>query len=140
VISRIASALEKGRARVALGRHAEDVVADWLFVAGYTVMDRNVRFGARELDLVATKGSLVAIVEVRTRGAGAWAKPFASITPTKRRHLLIAAGRLQRQLARSHPALERFRIDVAAVAFEGGATTVSYVPGAIVRRPEDRLS
>lgn len=82
--------------------------------------------------MVARKGPLVVIAEVRTRGSGSFVGPLASITPTKRRHLVLAADRLWRtQLARDL-SVERLRIDVAAVVFEGGRTYVEYLPGAVV--------
>ena len=68
----------------------------YLEARGYRLLARNLRLGALELDLVMRQGPLVAIVEVRTRGAGSFTGPFASVTPTTRTRLLRAADRLWR--------------------------------------------
>jgi len=84
-----------------------------------------------ELDVVARKGCLVVIVEVRTRGPGAWVGAFESVTWAKQRRILRAAERLWRtRLARS-VTIRRVRVDVAAVTFAGGRTSIEYVAGAV---------
>jgi putative endonuclease len=124
---------------IAVGRRAEVAVSDYLFAHGFSVLGRNVRLGALELDIVARKGSLVVVVEVRTRRAGAVVGPFASVTALKRARVLRAAQRLWRsKLARMRD-VQRLRIDVAAVAFVGRETRIAYAPGAIVGAPGGRL-
>jgi putative endonuclease len=118
--------------RRAIGRRAEDVVAAYLLARGFSLIARNLRLGALELDLVVRQGPLVAIVEVRTRGAGSFTGPFASVTPEKRQRLLRAAERLWHDTLRGMPDVARVRIDVAAVAFDGDDAKISYHAGAIV--------
>jgi putative endonuclease len=119
-------------ARLAKGRRAESAVADYLRARGFAILAHNVRLGALEIDLVARSTSLVAIVEVRVRGEGSLEGPLASITREKRARVLRAAQRLWTTRIASMPGVERYRIDVAAVYFEGARTFVEYVPGAIV--------
>jgi putative endonuclease len=115
-----------------LGRRAELVVAEELFARGFSVLGRNVRLGALELDVVARKGPLLLVVEVRVRGSGAWVGPFESVTRAKRARLRRAVERLWRQRAeRALSDVERVRIDVAAVTFEAGRTRVEYAEGAV---------
>ena len=106
-------------------------MADLLFAKGYALLGRNVRLGALELDIVARKGALVVVVEVRTRGAGAWARALESITRAKRLRLRRAAGRLWRTRLSMLRGIDRVRIDVAAVSFVGSETRVEYIPGAV---------
>ena len=116
--------------RAAVARRAEQAVADHLAGEGWTLLGRNVRLGPLELDIVAQRDDLVAIVEVRTRGAGSYVNAFASITPAKRKTLLRAAERWS-QLHKGGD-WSRLRIDVAAVRFEAdGHAIVDYAPGAI---------
>ena len=117
--------------RTALGRRAELAVADYLVVRGFRVLARDLRVGGYELDVVARRDSLVVAVEVRTRGAGSYERAFESIGPRKRARLLRAVDLLwHAHLARSL-GVEQDRIDAAAVTFEGGATYVEYVEGAV---------
>lgn len=111
------------------GRRAELAVADFLFARGFTILWRNVRLGALELDVVARRRSLVVIVEVRTRGRGSLLRPFESIGLTKRVRLLRAVDRLWRARLSAVRGIERVRIDAAAVEFSRGATRVEYVEG-----------
>jgi putative endonuclease len=105
-------------------------VADFLFARGFAILWRNLRVGPLELDVVARRGPLVVVVEVRARRAGAMVGPFESIGHEKRARLLRAArGLWDRKLDRR--GVERLRIDVAAVRFERGTTKVEYVEGAV---------
>jgi putative endonuclease len=115
----------------ARGRRAELAVADYLVAHGFAVIGQNVRLGPLELDLVARRGRLVVVVEVRTRGHRAFEGPFESITSAKRARLIRAVERLWRERLAAMQAVERVRIDAAAVSFEGGQTRVEYLPGAI---------
>lgn len=99
-------------ARAALGRRGEDAAAAHLARTGYTLIARNWRCAAGEIDMVARMGDQLVFVEVRTRRGGAWS-PEESVGPTK-------AGRL-RALAYTYladaglPAESPWRIDVIAV-------------------------
>jgi hypothetical protein len=59
--------------------------------------------------------------------------PFASVTPVKRTRLLRATDRLWRSGVVTLRGIQRVRIDVAAVTFDGGKTLVEYAKGAISR-------
>ena len=117
--------------RTALGRRAELAVADYLFARGFEVLARDLRVGRFELDVVARRGPLVVAVEVRTRGRGAFQRALESIGPAKQARLLRAVERLWREQLAGSPEIERVRIDVAAVTFEGGETHIEYVEGAV---------
>jgi putative endonuclease len=118
-------------ARQIRGRRAELAVADYLVAEGYSVIARNLRVGRSELDVVAQRGGLVVVVEVRTRSGGSYEGPFQSITRSKRARLILAVERLWRDKLSRVPTVERVRIDAAAVVFDGAETRVEYIPGAI---------
>jgi putative endonuclease len=118
-------------ARGELGSRAELAVADYLAVRGFSIIGRNVRLGPLELDIVARKGPLVVVVEVRTRGPGSLQGPFESIDGIKQMRLRRAVARLWRDKLRAMSEVERVRIDVAAVRFEGRETWVEYIEGAL---------
>lgn len=113
------------------GRRAELAVADYLFARGFGILGRNVRLGSLELDIVARRRALVVIVEVRTRGKGAYLRAFESIDGPKRARLVRAAELLWRARFAALTTVERLRIDVAAVTFGERSTQVEYIEGAI---------
>jgi putative endonuclease len=123
--------LKASLTRTALGRRAELAVADFLFANGFTLLARNLKLGPLELDVVARKGALVVIVEVRTRGPGAWVRAFESVTWAKQRRILRAVERLWRTRLARYATIQRVRVDVAAVTFAGGRTSIEYVAGAV---------
>ncbi|MGD0676193.1 MAG: YraN family protein [Polyangiaceae bacterium] len=106
-------------------------VADFLFARGFQIFARNLRLGALELDVVARRGKLVVIVEVRTRGERSLERAFESVGRVKRQRLVRAAGRLWRSRLAWNSEIDRVRIDVAAVSFSRGQTKVEYAEGVI---------
>ncbi len=116
--------------RRALGDAAEEIVANWLPSVGMRVLERNVRLGYLEIDIVARDGPVLVVVEVRRRGPTARTSGFSSINAEKRKRLRWASERLWNRSYRRDPSLQRLRIDVASVRFEAGTPRIEYVKGA----------
>lgn len=89
-----------------------------------------MRIGPLELDIVARKLSLIAVVEVRFRGAGAWRSSFGSIDWKKRERIRRAGERLWQRRYRHDPSAERMRFDVASVTFTADGPRIEYVMAA----------
>lgn len=99
--------------RLETGRHAEDAALAYLQRAGLTLLARNYRCKAGEIDLVLRDGDTLVLVEVRFRSATHFGGAAASITWRKQRRLLNAARHLlmSRTELRCHPV----RFDVVAI-------------------------
>ena len=113
--------------RRARGVRAEALVAEWLRQQGYEIVATNLRLGALELDVVARKGPLVAVVEVRTRGATARTTGIGSVTPQKRERIRRAGERLWQRRYRRDRSVERLRFDVASVELDTDPPRIEYV-------------
>jgi putative endonuclease len=98
--------------RRALGQRGEDLVAAWYEAEGYTVLDRNWRCRAGELDLVVRRGSTVVFCEVKTRTSTRFGAPVEAVTATKQRRLRSLAGQW---LAARNVRGADLRFDVASV-------------------------
>jgi len=81
-------------AHLAIGREAEDAACRHLERAGYRILARNVRLRLGELDVVATEGGTLALVEVRYRASSLFGGAAASVTAAKQRRLVRAAQAL----------------------------------------------
>jgi putative endonuclease len=114
------------RARAQLARLGEDAAAAHLAGLGYAVLERNLRLGDDEADLVAiAPGGAVAVVEVKAR-RGPW-HPEDRVDAVKRANLL----RLAAALSERHPYRGRlFQFDVVAVTVSAAGTEVAHWPHA----------
>ena len=82
--------------RKRLGERGEDAAAAFLERTGITVVERNWRCSAGEIDIVALDGTTVVLVEVKTRRSVGKGTPEESVTPAKcRRYAKLAAAYLQ---------------------------------------------
>ena len=115
--------------RRALGADGERRAARWLEARGYRILARNVRAGGVELDLVARRGPLVAIVEVKTRRAGGIGAPEEAVDARKQARLVRGARAWLRE-ARPR-GIRRVRFDVVTCVHAGdGRWTVRHWEGA----------
>ncbi len=106
-----------------IGARAERVAEDYYRLRGFAIVGQNVRLGHLEVDLVARRGELLVMVEVRARGPRSLQGPFASVAGPKLRRLRLAAQRLWRRFSHD-PTLRRLRLDVAAVDLSGPVVTI----------------
>ncbi len=72
-----------GSMRNELGRHGEDVAAQYLAERGMVVLSRNWRCREGELDLVATDRKRLVVCEVKTRSGLGFGGPAEAVTPAK---------------------------------------------------------
>jgi putative endonuclease len=116
--------------RRALGAEGEDRAAAFLGRRGYRIVERNVRPGGVEVDLIARRGRLVVFVEVKTRRSNRHGAPELAVDGAKQHRLVRAAtawlhGRTERAGA--------VRFDVIACTaprMPGDAWQIDHLPGA----------
>jgi putative endonuclease len=115
--------------RSAKGRASEDVVAASLVAAGWTVVARNWRRGRGELDIVALKTGILAVVEVKNVDAYGLESLERSVGPLKRLRIVETS----KLFVAAHREFSNatVRYDVAAVS--AGAVT-DYFENAFAER------
>ncbi len=84
--------MQQRRSRTHLGRVGEAEAAQYLVSLGYHIRERNVRFRAGEIDLVAEEGEYLVFVEVKTRSGVTFGTAAEAITPAKQQQLVRLAG------------------------------------------------
>ena len=110
------------------GRRFELLAEALLKKRGWRILDRNVRFLRKEIDLVVEKDGLVAFVEVKGRSGPAFGHPLEAITWRKRQAISVAA---RAWIARSDFEAKGYRFDAVSVrVVPGGAFEVEHVEGA----------
>ncbi len=75
------------RSNQARGRWGEDRAAAWYRSHGYTITARNWRAVAGEVDLIARRGDVVVVCEVKARRTDDYGPPSAAVGPVKQRRL-----------------------------------------------------
>jgi putative endonuclease len=105
-------------------------VAAYLESHGFQIEAMNLRLGRLEIDVVARRGDLIVVVEVRTRGPRAWASGFGSIDAAKRARLRRAGERLWQRTYRADPTVARLRFDAASVTFDADGPIIEYAEAA----------
>jgi putative endonuclease len=99
-----------------LGAAFEQAAARSLERAGWRVLERNVRFQRREIDLVVRRGAIVAFVEVKGRRGSACGHPVEAVTARKRREIQsVARWWITRH---DEPGVD-YRFDVVSVTPDG---------------------
>ncbi len=73
-----------------LGKKGEQLAIDYLIKKGYTIRDKNWRFQKAEVDIIAQKGDILAVVEVKTRSTDYFGNPQDFINPKKIKLLVTA--------------------------------------------------
>jgi putative endonuclease len=114
-----------------IGGAAERAVVAFLLAEGCEILGVNIRVGHLELDVVARLAQTVLVVEVRSRGEGAWTSAFGSIDAKKRSRVRTAGERLWDRKLKRDPRVEHLRFDSASVTFDAeGNARVEYVAAA----------
>jgi putative endonuclease len=73
------------------GYSAEQLAAEFLTQRGFHVIERNFTVKGGEIDLVCDDAGTLVFVEVRARRADDFGAPEETISPAKRRRLILAA-------------------------------------------------
>jgi putative endonuclease len=115
-------------ARRAQGDAAEERACRHLDRSGFTIVERNYRTRGGEIDIVARKGDLLVFVEVRSREVPGLGTPEESVTPAKRRRVVVAARRYLSDVPPS--SWREARFDVIAIDGSGDDATLRHYPAA----------
>jgi putative endonuclease len=109
------------------GQWGEDLAADYLERLGLTVLARNWRCRAGEIDIVAADADTLVICEVKTRTTEDFGSPLAAVTPRK----VLRLRGLAVEWMRAHDGRARaIRIDVIGIVLgTRGAPTLEYLRG-----------
>lgn len=114
-------------ARAALGARGEALVAAHLEQQGFAIVARNVRVGRLELDLVARRGQLLVVCEVRTRSSSAFVDPIVTIDHKKVERIRRAA---RTWIFGQRVPHQEIRFDAASVVLSDAGQDLQYYEAA----------
>jgi putative endonuclease len=84
--------------RKAVGQIGEQRAVDYLIRQGFRIVDRNVRIGRGEIDIIATDGETWVFVEVKAGRKSSYGEPEERVNLQKQRQL----GKLAQQYIQEH--------------------------------------
>jgi putative endonuclease len=73
-----------------LGEIGEQLAADFLLENGYEIIERNYRFDKAEVDIMAKKDRILAIIEVKTRSTSDFGDPQDFLKPKQIQRIVKA--------------------------------------------------
>ena len=75
-----------------LGRQGELIACTHLLENGYSILERNWRFGREEIDIIAQKEGEIIFIEVKTRNNEFAGSPVLAVSEGKRKIILRIAN------------------------------------------------
>lgn len=95
-----------------LGERGERIAARFLRAQGYRILERNVKLGRYEIDIIAQEADTVAFVEVKTRTAADTVSPETNVGREKQRRIIAAARKYITE--KDDPGMY-YRFDIVAI-------------------------
>ena len=74
-----------------LGKKGETLAVNYLINKGYQILNRNFRYRKAEIDIIARKKEILAMIEVKTRNEGFY-EGISETISIKKRNLMVSAA------------------------------------------------
>ena len=109
-----------------LGKKGEQLAVDFLLNNGYDIVERNYRFDKAEVDIIAQKSDVLAIVEVKTRSTLDFGNPQDFVKPKQIKNLVKA---VDEYVTENDLDLE-VRFDIIAIVKQGKSFEIEHLENA----------
>ncbi|WP_295195040.1 YraN family protein [Veillonella sp.] len=117
----------EGMSHLELGRYGEKIGRDFLEFNNYTILKTNLRTKFGEIDIVAKKDNVLAVVEVKTRRTKSYGLPCEAVSRQKQQHIKGSLNWYLQQIAGAYTYDIRF--DVIEVYVEKQISRVRHLEG-----------
>jgi len=109
-----------------LGKKGEQLAVDFLLKDNYEIIERNYRFEKAEVDIIAQKKDILAIVEVKTRSTTEFGNPQDFVKPKQINNLVKAVN----EYVTSNDLDVEVRFDVIAIVKEKDGFKIEHLEDA----------
>ena len=109
-----------------LGKKGEQLAVDFLLKNGYDIVERNYRFDKAEVDIIAQKEDILAIVEVKTRSTVDFGNPQDFVKPKQIKNLVKAVD----EYVTVNDLDVEVRFDIIAIVKEGNGFSIEHLENA----------
>ncbi len=109
-----------------LGKKGEDMAVDFLIKNGYDILARNYVFQKAEVDIIAQKEDVLAVVEVKTRTSADFGDPQQFLKPKQIQRIIKAVD----EFVNSKEMDVEVRFDIIAIVLNKKETTLEHLENA----------
>jgi len=109
-----------------LGKKGEQLAVDFLIKNGYNIIERNYRFDKAEVDIIAQKKDVLAIIEVKTRSTADFGNPQDFVKPKQIQRLVKAVD----EYVNVNNLDVEVRFDIIAIIKENKAFNIEHLKNA----------
>ncbi len=109
-----------------IGQAGEALAAEHLKQQGCQILETNWQSNHQEIDIIARKGNILVIVEVKTRSSNFFGEPEVFVTKQKQRMLIKAANHY---VAKNELDLE-IRFDIISILFKDQKHRLNHIEDA----------
>lgn len=109
-----------------LGKKGEQLAVDFLLKKGYEILQRNYRFDKAEVDIMAKKDSVLAIIEVKTRSTSDFGNPQDFVKPKQIQRLVKAVD----EYVNENGLELEVRFDIIAIVTNGKPFEIEHLENA----------
>lgn len=96
------------------GKLGETIAANLLIQKGYTIIDRNLKVNAKEIDIIAGNDEWIVFCEVKTRTSVYGKYPEEYVNKEKRRNMVFAAN----AYIKAHKENRKPRFDIIGILLD----------------------
>ncbi|SDR76003.1 putative endonuclease [Gillisia sp. Hel1_33_143] len=111
-----------------LGKKGEQLAAEFLISKGYKIVARNFRFQKAEVDIIARKNNILAIIEVKTRSSSNFGDPQEFVKARQIQHLVKAVD----HFVSEHQLDVDVRFDIIAIIKNSKQTKIEHLENAFL--------
>ncbi|WP_248724710.1 YraN family protein [Seonamhaeicola sp. ML3] len=109
-----------------LGKKGEQLAVDFLVQNNYEIVERNYRFDKAEVDVIAQKDDILAIIEVKTRSTTDFGNPQDFVKPKQIKNLVKAVD----EYVTVNGLDVEVRFDIIAIVKEGKQFKIEHLEDA----------
>ena len=109
-----------------LGKQGESLAVAYLIEKGYSILETNWTFQKAELDIIAYKGGVLAVIEVKTRSRIDFGLPQDFVKPKKIQQLIKAVDAYTHKKRGDW----QVRFDIIAIHYQGESLSLEHLEDA----------
>jgi putative endonuclease len=108
------------------GAESEDIAVGYLIAQGYEILSRNWYHHHHEIDIVARKNGIIAIIEVKSLFSTYMQEPYQSVNRNKQRMIISAANAYIRKFNID----DEVRFDIISIIRGKGEPRIEHIENA----------